>query len=388
MQQIALDKNSTPEQIKQAAQSVALVMPVLINSVNRMTVACKNQSAQAEIIRCTQVLGGHAVKVLENASTARIDDKSAENLGIEHKYVQESIQKLLQALTSATPGIQELEKAAKMLKDAVRMQDELPEGNYGVQEIVTVTDKLGDSAVKLIQSATLEPEKLGAHSISAARCIAEIINMARSFSPLSESVGYAFAIEESVKEMEREPTTMIENTKSIAKAVQNLNKAIQGTIGSVDQPTKQKIKEISQQIAPDLKELIQSAQQKNHSQCVNFGKRLALNVNTLASLLPGSDLVKELLNRAKDLANATSGMVSNATNIAKNPGDKQSIEALTDKARDLGESIKKFKVQTKKLAPGSTDCETALVNLQQYVNELDNGSMSAAVGVLEVGNLA
>ena len=142
-------------------------------------------------------------------------------------------------------------------------------GNFGLHDLSLATERLGDTAVKMIQSATIEPEKLGTHSIGAARCIAEIINIARSYSPLSESVSYSISIDDCVKEMESDPTTIIENTKSIGKSIQALNKAMQGVVNSVEQPIKIKIKEFSQPIPTDLKELIQSTQQIKNTQKQN-----------------------------------------------------------------------------------------------------------------------
>ena len=266
MQAVTSDKKSTPDQLKSAAQAIANAMPALVNSVNRITTACNNSAAQGEIVRVTQVLGGHAVKVLENAVTARIDDKAAKGVEQEHKYVLENVQKLLTAITAATPGIQELEKADKMLKDARRMQDDIPEGQYGLLELTSATERLGDNAVKMIQSASTETDKLGTHGVNAARSIADIINISRSFSPLAESVGYAVAIEEAAKEMEADPSTIVDNTRSIAKAVQALNKAMQGVVTEVDQPLKVQIKDASMKIGPDLKELIQVTQQIKSTQ--------------------------------------------------------------------------------------------------------------------------
>ena len=119
---------------------------------------------------------------MKHAATASVDPNSGELLKQDKLNVENAMQELLKSMEKATPGIQEIEKANKMLTDS-RSLEKAPEGEYTLQSLFASTKNIGNIVVKTIRAARVQPSELGPNCVESARLITDIINHTRNITP-------------------------------------------------------------------------------------------------------------------------------------------------------------------------------------------------------------
>jgi talin len=384
LERVVNDSKHDADVLKSAAAAVSSEVPMLVSSVNQMVAATKNTDAQDAIVRSTQVMGGHAAEALRAAATARIDSAARAKVSEEVKGTEVGKQQLETALAAATPGIAELEKATRMIDDALAMSDDLPAGEYNLQALHASTNALGDSAVHVIQAARLNPEELGKNSVGAARALAAVINGARGFSPAAQAISTAQSVERRAQTMSTDPKLAAEAARFIAVAVTRVLKSMKDAAEKEPPAVQQKMERAAATVAPALQSLLVQAQKGDVRGIRDESEKVSRELNNLTNLSSDKAKMTELLGAAKNLGVVTRSMVTEATKVARNPGDTASIEAVTRGGTALGQKMKDFKELTKALSPGHVDAVKASAAATESVANLDKNTMAATVGLLDV----
>lgn len=388
LERVVSDRKQDAEVLKGAATAVSSEVPLLVASVNQITASSKNPEAQDAIVRATQVMGGHAAEALRAAATARIDATARSKVSEEVASTSAGKQQLEVALAAATPGIAELEKALRMIDDALAMSDDLPAGEYNLQSLHASTNQLGDSAVHVIQAARLKPEDLGKSSVEAARALAAVINGARGFSPAAQAISTAQSVEKRVQAMGTDAKAAQDGARYITQAVPRALKAIRDASEKETPDVKARMDKAAAAVGPALAALAEEMNQfnthKDPKRVKAAAERVAKELSNVANMSSDKAKMQELLNAAKTLGTVTRTMVTDATKVARNPGDTAAIDSVTKDGTHLGTAMKEFKELTKSLSPGHLDATKAAADAMESVANLDKNAMAATVGLLDV----
>ncbi len=295
-------------------------------------------------------------------------------------------QQLENALAAATPGIAELEKAARMIDEAVAMNEDLPPGDYNLQTLHAATNALGDSAVRVIQAARLNPDELGKSSVEAARSLAAVINGARGFSPAAQAISTAQSVDRRAQTMGADQKAALEGTRYMANAVPRVLKAMREASEKEAPDTRAKMDKAAAAVPPALAALLDEVKGNSvdPKRIQAAAQRLAREINAYTALSSDKAKMQELLNAAKNLGTVTRSMVTDATKVARNPGDGPAIDSVTKDGSKLGEAMKEFKELTTALSPGHIDATNAAAAATESVAQLDKAAMAATVGLLDV----
>lgn len=385
LERVVKDPKSDAERLKGAAVAVSSEVPLLVGAVNQITASTKNTEAQDAIVRATQVMGGHAAEALRAAATARIDRTASTKVTAEVRAVAEGKESLETALAAATPGIAELEKATRMIDDALAMNDDLPAAEYNLRTLHAATNNLGDSAVHVIQAARLQPEELGKASVESARALAGVIYGARGFSPAARAISSAQSVERRAATMGTSKEAALDGTRNIATVTPRILSAMREAAEKETPENRAKIEKASSAVGPALAALLNEAQDGSDPKRIQAAaQKLAKELATLTALSSDKAHMQQLLAAAKNLGNVTRAMVVDAAKVARNPGDTAAVDAVTKDGTHLGSAMKEFKELTTALSPGHVDATTAAQRATESVAALDKAAMAATVGLLDV----
>jgi talin len=433
LERVVNDPKQDAEVLKGAAAGVSSEVPMLVASVNQITSSIKNTEAQDAIVRSAQVMGGHAAEALRAAATARIDPTAKGKVSEEVQATGAGKEQLETALAAATPGIAELEKALRMVDDALANAGESGSGDYDLQSLHASTNQLGDSAVHVIQAARLNPEDLGKSSVEAARALAAVINGSRGFKELGPSAKNLGAVTRSMvvdaTKVARNPgdTASIESvtadgtklgeamkefkdltkalspghvdaTKAAAAAtdsVANLDKnSMAATVGLLDvvtdkshQAAKEEQKKTLEVLDKSIAKLAEDVSKEDYkglgldsvaaAQCLDDMCQAAINV---AASTSNQETQMDHLNQAKDVADKAVSCLQINTALTEDSSSNMLKMDLKNAASDLHDQILAMLESMKGGLAGLQACDEAMETINKSKGSLDDVSKGSSSG--------
>jgi talin len=388
--QLAGDPNCKADELDAAIASAAAAFPALVTAVNKIASSAKSSEARQGMVASTQLLGGQVAKVLANAGAARVDPHARKEVEEGYAGGMAAGRDLLQATRSAMPGLQDLEKALHLL-DACLDEANLASSEGGDKDVRTLpasTDRLGDAAVGVIRAARVEPDELGAQSVSLARCLSDILDVTRAFCPVASTLACALPVKQLLVSLDVASGKEIEviTKKIVALVPAVMEAAKQATLDNPDDAAE--IKSCAKVVKPSLTKLVGAAKSAKggdrdglHEAAANFGETLS---ELMGSIPGGGSQVSRLMSGAAGLISPVQGMIQSARHIVETPGDEEQMEELTRQGKLLGAAVRFFRETTKSMTPGTVECELALKEISMSIEQLDEASMDAAVGILEL----
>ena len=173
---------------------------------------------------------------------------------------------------------------------------------------------------------------------------------------------------------EKSPSNLQEIVKTLCPSI---NTMVEGILKTSTQEEKNKLNPIIQEIQSCNKNL---EKLQDIPACLI---KLEQAMNKLGSL-PKYDNIIKLFDDVQSLALSTEQIIKHSGALSLNAQDTNAMNSLTNEGKNLGIIMKKFKGRAKYLLPGNEQCESSIQKLEQNISELDNLSMSAAVGILEI----
>lgn len=87
-----------------------------------------------------------------------------------------------------------------------------------------------------------------------------------------------------------------------------------------------------------------------------------------------------LVQSARSLAEATSGLIATLKAVSARPKDQSAQSQMSASIGPVNENIKKVLDASNALVPGQRECDEAIQSIQAVIGDLAASSMSAAVG--------
>lgn len=388
--ELAQESKAKPEELDAAIQCAAAAFPAVVTSVNKIVSSVKSPQAKQGMIQSTQLLGGQLGKILTNAEAARMDPKAREALEEARSGISAAGRDLQKTTRGAMPGLQDLEKALKLLDDSLAVDAVVPPGDHSVRSLPAATERLGDAAVAIIRAARVEPDELGAQSVQLARCLSDILDVARGFNSVSQSFSCAVPVKQALARLRTaEGKTVEVETKRLMAAVPKVMEVAKTASGECGADDSEAIKSAAKLVKPSLTALVTAAKGAKGAQgLANLREAVDAFDQCFADLMSavpnGGAQASRLMSGVALLVIPTEGMIQTARGLADAPGDAVLLEELTAHGKSLGKGVRAFREVTKGMTPGTLECEAALKDILASIDRLDESSMDAAVGILDI----
>ncbi len=336
------------------------------------------------------------------------DPSMIQNLGAAVNNVNSSLDKLLNALSSATPAQKQFNDAADEILRASQKLADLqvsPEEDLGtsIEQIKNASAKLGEATKGIISSSRGNVDQMGGHAKQAASAVATIIDASLALASSQQVSSYA---EEAarVKDTAQDLLTscaitdpaqmkqqVIKSARELTVATQALAETVKrDSLRASDSSIQQQLSFASQTIAAATGALVTAAKgivggQPGAKDQLDKGYHTLISiVDDLLNKDPNktvSGKAKKLLGIARDTASSTSIMIENSKIVHKKPSDSEALAELSQSARTVGTAIKGLMDAAK--AIGEIDLDEAIAKISQAVSELDQAMISSTVGLLE-----
>jgi len=389
--QVVVAAKTNVKNLPNAAKASQAAFVGFVQALNAAIGASPNIAAKAQMADAAHAVGRGAVNTLSVAKFARQDPARMDRA---YNEANNAVQNLMSTVDGATPGAAEIAEALKLIQDNLNKFDSNNKDAGTNRKILNENAKaLSDTVAAMAVNARSQPEKLGSQAKEAAKSVSGVVVAANSLTPEYIDLAVpANQIQEKLPELASQ-RTVIAATKDIARSsslvVAQSRAFIQNNPDALDANAKRELVDAAQRLAALCGQLAQAgkdwvrgngSEENVKTASKNIEKQLA-NIRAINAKVQAKGKVNPaLVQAARSLAEATSGLISTLKAVSARPKDQTAQSQMSASVGPVNENIKKVLDASNALVPGQKECDEAIQAIQAVIGDLAASSMSAAVG--------
>jgi hypothetical protein len=366
----------------------------LVKACNGISEVIPDKAAAKEIIDTVRLIGDCLAQISSSSKTAKCDSAADQKMNSAMADLRRHVRELVALTEKATPGLQQLDDAARSVGEAARFGVEInvEEPLSGYAGLVAASDRLGEAIKVLLSTASEDPTALGSVAQDTAAAAIAIISATQNYDAVTRAASLVHRCEMFAQKIRNSPSG--EEVKENAKLLNQLIPPIVLAMKEVSQSerntdVKNAIKAAYGDVKPAQAELIESAKAaaKREGGVAAAADAADHMVEVLRSMVfasPDSRKAEELLASGKSVAVQTKVAISNSMSVAKRPTDGFVQGQLLMAAQDVDQARQDLLATARSLAAGRAELEETRKRVAKQVGEMEAASIAAEIGLLNV----
>jgi hypothetical protein len=366
----------------------------LVKACNGITEVLPDKAAAKQVVETVRYIGDCLAQISSSSKTAKCDSAADQKMNAAITDIRRFVRELVALTEKATPGLQQLDDAARSVGDAARFgveqnTDEALSGYAGLQ---AASDQLGEAIKVLLTTASEDPTSLGNVAQDTAKAAIGVIVAAQAYDATTRAVALVQRAEMFAQKVRH--ATNGEEAKEYAKG---LNQQIAGVVLAMKEVSqserntdvKNAIKSAYGDVKPAQADLIEAAKTAGKREggialAADAADHMVEVLRVMVFASPDSRKAEELIASGKNVAVQTKSAITNSMSVAKRPTDGFVQGQLLMAAQDVDQARADLLATARSMAAGRAELEETRKRVAKQVGEMEAASIAAEIGLLNV----
>ncbi len=383
-----------PADLAPFVNNIVPAAEALVKACNGIVEVIPDKAAAKEIVDTVRYIGDCLAQISSSSKNAKCDSAADQKMNTAMIDLRRHVRELVALTEKATPGLQQLDDAARSVSEAARfgvaVDSEEPLSGYA--GLVAASDHLGETIKALLSTASEDPTSLGDVAQQAATAAIAIIAATQNYDSVTRGAALVHRCEMFAEK--------IRNCGSGEEAKENaklLNQLIPGIVLAMKEVSqaerntdvKNAIKAAYSDVKPAQAELIEAAKAAGKREggvalAADAADHMVDVLRIMVFASPDSRKAEELLASGKNVAIQTKVTISNSMSVAKRPTDGFVHGQLLMAAQDVDQARQDLLATARSMAAGRAELEETRKRVAKQVGEMEAASIAAEIGLLNV----
>jgi hypothetical protein len=388
---------SKPSELTPLVSALAPCMVALVSACNSITQVHSDSKAAADATQAVRDVAKNLMELAQASRTAKCDPQAELTMTTSMSDVRRGVRVLISLMEKATPGMDMLDEAVRVVGEALRSGVEVKTEDAvgGLTGLEVASEELAAAMKRVLSTAAEDSAGLGPVTQDAAQAAVAFVAASQNYDNVTRAVAIVKRAEALADKIRSAPNA--DDCTAHAKAINSSVVALLAEMkevsanersAAVKDAIKQKYVAVKA-AQPQLVEAGKALRSKEGTQAAvaDAADALVAAMREMAFASPEAPKSEQLIDAGRAVASATKSAVQTSISVAKRPDDGFVQGQLLMASQDVDLARAETAAVARSMAPGRAEMEDARKRIAKQVGEMEAAGIAAEIGLLNVATV-